>query len=328
MIRKILPLAIILSLCLALLPAHATARYLPRQGDYFTYYEAINVGSGTGSYTGYTEQTIYNGMEKMNTVYSNGTVAAHYNYSATFTNSTRSTSWKWAGNFTWSSTTFYYVKGTDNQTGYVNPSVWFYMDNTTSQGFFELLNTQMSVQSTSYSYRLVSQNRYVKTIQAQGTSSYHRNDVYGSFTAQYTWTTYFDPSTGYIVGYDYNEQDTNSGASFTYTDTFYVTSTSYALTAGSPPTDLTLYIAIFALAFLVFLFAIVAWAVRRSRRLPTHPAQQPYGAAPPTIDLTPKQQPPVQQIVIKEVVKVKCKYCGALIDGTVQACPFCGAPRT
>ncbi|TMI68503.1 zinc-ribbon domain-containing protein [Candidatus Bathyarchaeota archaeon] len=32
--------------------------------------------------------------------------------------------------------------------------------------------------------------------------------------------------------------------------------------------------------------------------------------------------------MIKEVVKVKCKYCGALIDSTVQACPFCGAPRT
>jgi hypothetical protein len=70
---------------------------------------------------------------------------------------------------------------------------------------------------------------------------------------------------------------------------------------------------------------------RRSRRtLPKHPSQQGYpqpGPPPPDIDLTPKQ-PPVQQIVIKEVVKVKCGYCGALIDSTAQVCPICGAPRT
>lgn len=41
----------------------------------------------------------------------------------------------------------------------------------------------------------------------------------------------------------------------------------------------------------------------------------------------PSQQPQViYKEVIKEVVKVPCKYCGSLIDITGQKCPNCGAP--
>ena len=68
-------------------------------------------------------------------------------------------------------------------------------------GTFYLLNTQMTVISRNYSYHLPSQNRNVNTIFAQGISNYLRNDTYGQFTATYTWNAYFDPSTGYIVGY-------------------------------------------------------------------------------------------------------------------------------
>src|SRR5208283_5138114 len=75
-------------------------------------------------------------------------------------------------------------------------------------------------------------------ISAQGSSNYLRNDQYGMFTAEYTWNAYFDPSSGYIIGYDYVEHDTNSsGTGFSYTNDLYVTSTSYPLTAaavGSP----------------------------------------------------------------------------------------------
>jgi hypothetical protein len=91
-------------------------------------------------------------------------------------------------------------------------------------------------------------------------------------------------------------------------------------------------------AFVLVILIVVAvlYAVTKSSRktLPRHSYQQPYQQPPPSqgpppenIDLTPKQ-PGVQQIVIKEVVKVKCRYCGALIDSTAQTCPFCGAPRT
>jgi hypothetical protein len=189
---------------------------------------------------------------------------------------------------------------------------------------------------------------------AQGQSSYERNDVYGQFSVSYTWKAYFDPSAGYIVGYSYVERDTdNSGTGFTYTEDLNVNSTSYPLTAGPPnntggtPTPIvsnprgttpnpTIYFGFLAGAvlFLVVIVIIVILVYSLSRRgrktLPQHSYQQPPpppGPPPENINLTSKQ-PQVQQIVIKEVVKVKCRYCGALIDSTAETCPICGAPRT
>ena len=337
MIKKALLLAVILSLSVALFPAHAVPTYTPHQGDSFSYYEVADVGSGTGPTYGYgyTDHTVTNGMERMNGVFVNGTVTSNYTYTWNFNDNQGSPpkTEKSSGNFTWSSNSFLYVKGTDNQTGYDSPTVWFYMDNSLPQsGTLYLLNTPMTVTSTSYSYHLASQNQNVNTIRASGTSSYHRDDSYGVFNAAYTWTAYFDPSTGYIIGYDYSEQDTNStsGDGFTYTESLYVTSTSYPLTAAAAPSFLQQYLGLIVGLVIFFIFivivVIVIVAVSRRRSLPKHTYPQ-VPIAPPQIDLTPKQ-PPVQQIVIKEVVKVKCKYCGALIDSTVQACPFCGAPRT
>jgi hypothetical protein len=337
---------IALLLSLALFSVQAFAAYVPHQGDYFSYYEVQNLGSGTGDYSGYTEQTIINGTEAINGVTANGTVSAYYSYSYDFSNSSGSTETGGSsGNFTFSSNNFLYINGTDDQTGYVNPTVWFCMDNSIPEGgTFTLLNTLMTVKSTNYSYFLPSQNRSVYAIYAQGKSSYERNDVYGQFTATYTWDTYFDPSSGYIVGYDYAEHDTNpSGTGFTYTENLYINSASYPLITAptaSPngSSDLmkdALYMAAIVIIIAIILIIIYA-ASRRRRRLPKHPAQQPVYTPPSEpppppppqdINLTPKQ-PPVQQIVIKEVVKVKCRYCGALIDSTAEKCPFCGAPRS
>jgi hypothetical protein len=342
--KSLVALALLLSL--ALFSVQAFAAYVPHQGDYFSYYEVQNLGSGTGDYSGYTEQTIINGTETINGVTADGTVSAYYNYSSSFTPSTGSTETGGSsGNFTFSSSDFLYIDGTDDQTGYVNPTVWFCMDNSTPDGStFTLLNTAMTVKSKSYSYFLPEQNRSVDAIFAQGNSNYQRNDVYGQFTATYTWNTYFDPSSGYIIGYDYTEHDTNpSGTGFTYTENLYVNSASYPLTTA-PTTNPNLisdlmkdapYIA--AIVIIIAIIAIILYAAsRRRRRLPKHPSQQPVYTPPSEspqppppqdINLTPKQ-PPVQQIVIKEVVKVKCRYCGALIDSTTEKCPFCGAPRT
>jgi hypothetical protein len=328
----------------------AAFAYTPHAGDSFSYYEVTNLGSGTGNYAGYTEQATYTGVETMNGVNPDGTVAAHYSYSYTWSNSTGSTETENpSGDFTFSPVTFLYINGTDDQTGYVNPTVWFIMDNSIPVGgTFSLLNTQMTITSKNYIYYLPLQNQNVNVIFAQGTSSYQRNDVYGQFTATYTWKTYFDPSTGYIVGYDYVEHDTNpSGDGFTYTESLHVTSTSYSLTAAaatatasgpsggsSGSTQYLGYIA--AIILVIIVIAIIIYAVsKRSRRtLPKHPYQQAYpprspppSGTPENINLIPKQ-PEVQQIVIKEVVKVKCKFCGALIDSTAETCPICGAPRT
>jgi hypothetical protein len=342
----------LLALSLAILPIPVAA-YVPHQGDYFRYYEVEDLGNGTGSYAGYTERTVITGTERMTGVGGDGIVSANYNYSYSWNNSTGTTeTGSKSGNYTFSSKTFLYVHGTDDQTGYVNPTVWFYMNSSIPKtSTFNLLNTQMTVMSRNYSYYLPSQNRDVTSIFAQGISNYQRNDQHGIFTATYTWNTYFDPSTGYIIGYSYVEHDTNSsGTGFTYTDNLYVTSTSYPLTAagvsgtstisittqsasstGNPTAsnDWTQYIGYIAVA--VIIIAVIGILIsRRNRRttLPQHPAE-PFRSTPPAdIDLTPKQQPPVQQIVIKEVVKVNCRYCGALMDSTAQICPRCGAPRT
>jgi hypothetical protein len=335
-------------LSLVLFSVHASATYVPHQEDYFSYYEAINVGSGTGDYSGYTDQTIVNGTENINEVTANGTVSAYYSYSYSFGSSEGSTdTGGLSGNFTFSSANFLYINGTDDQTGYVSPTVWFCMDNSIPEsGTFYLLNTAMTVKSRNYSYYLPSENRNVYAIFAQGNSNYQRDDVYGQFIATYTWNTYFDPSSGYIIGYDYTEHDTNSsGTGFTYTEKLYITSASYPL-ASAPTTnpnvisDLAKYAVLIALIVIVIIVAIILivfYAVSRNRRrLPKHPSQrpvytppseQPPSPPPQDINLTPKQAP-VQQIVIKEIVKVNCRYCGALIDSTAEKCPFCGAPRS
>ena len=349
---------IVLSLFLALFVAPVAAAYAPHAGDHFSYYETTNLGSGFGDYSGYSEQATYSGTETMNGVNADGTVSAHYGYSYSWSNSTGTTeTGSPSGDFTFSPVTFLYVNGTDDQTGYVNPSVWFVMDNSIPVGgTFSLLNTEMTVVSQNYSDFLPSQSRNVNVIFAQGASSYQRNDVYGQFSATYTWRAYFDPSSGYIVGYDYVEHDTdNSGTGFTYTENLYVTSTSYQLTAaassnptfgfptpvvstpsgGTPnPTQYSAIIVGLFVVFIIIAILILALSRRSTKSLPKHSYQQPYqpqqpprGPPPENLDLTPKQ-PPVQQIVIKEVVKVKCRYCGALIDSTAQTCPVCGAPRT
>ena len=343
MTSKSLVIMVIL-LVSALFSVRVFAAFVPHEGDYFNYYEVQNLGSGTGDYSGYSEQTIVNGMESIDGVAVDGTVSAHYAYSYDFSNSSGSTeTGSSSGNFTFSSDNFLYINGTDDQTGYVNPTVWFCMDNSVPEGgTFTLLNTSMTVKSANYSYFLLSQNRSVYAIFAEGKSSYERNDVYGQFSATYTWDAYFDPSSGYIIGYVYTEQDTSPSAGFTYTENLYISSTSYSLitapTSSGGNSGLlldALYAAVIIIIVIVIL--IVIYAVSRRRRLPRHPPQQPVytpstepppsPSAPEDINLTPKQ-PPVQQIVIREVVKVNCRYCGALIDSTAEKCPYCGAPRS
>jgi hypothetical protein len=346
---RLLPVILALSLSLGLFHVSGISTYVPHAGDHFAYHETVDVANGVGYYAGYSDHTDTTGSETMNQVFSNGTVASGYGFTWTFRDNQGSTkNGGSSGNFTWSSSVpFYYVHGNDSQIGYTGPLlVWFYIDNSIQKGdTFSLLDTPMTVQSSHYGFFVPSENRYIDTIFAKGSSSYTRNDVYtqgaanGPYSATYAWSAYFDPTTGYIVGYVWEETDRNSsGDSFTYTENLSVTSTTYPLTAGTAPPSPLVSILIglgIVLAIIIVFVIIVVVLVRRSRRmkLPKHAYQQEYRPPvpspmpPPSIDLTPKQ-PPVQQIVIKEVVKVNCKYCGALIDSTVQTCPICGAPRT
>jgi hypothetical protein len=354
MMSKILLLGFGLLLAFSVVPGAAAGHYVPQTGDSFGYHEILYLGNGTGNYSGYSESTFVNGTETVTAVAPNGTESASYQYTVSWSNSTGSLEqWGSQGAFTFSASTFHYVDGTDNQTGYSDPFVWFYMNNSLAVGArLPLLNTNLRVDSTNTSYPLASQpGHYVRTIFAEGNGSYPRNDVYGVFTATDNRKAYFDPSTGYIVGYYYTENDTNpSGDGFTLSDLLYVTSTTYTLTAAAAPPSAstsssgsgtsTLEIVAVVVILLIIVIIVVALLLRsRSHsRLPKHP---PSGAvsyapppmpswtgAPPPVNLTPSQQPPVQQVVLREVVKVNCQYCGALMDSTARDCPNCGAPRS
>lgn len=348
MTPRILGLFLLLGL-LALPAASALGgHYVPKPGDRFTYTETVVLNNGTGdNYTGYTENTFVNGSVSVTAVFPNGTESASYRNSDSWQNNQGAKeSWTSAGDFTFSAADFQYVNGTDNQTGYTSPVfVWFYMNNSLPVGgTFYVLNTGMTVESVADSYELGT-GHYVKTIYAQGTGSYERDDVYGVFTASYTWKEYFDPGTGYIVGYQYVERDTNpDGNGFTWTDTLYVTNTTYALTPASGPSTTTsaslpwTEIVVLVVVVLIIIIVVIAlWARSRARpRIPQHgapgaigygppPVPPPYAGGAPPVQLTPSQQP-VPQVVLRETVKVKCPYCGNLIDVTDKVCPNCGAP--
>jgi hypothetical protein len=328
--------------------ANSVSAYVPQSGDLFNYSETMTVNNGQNSYSGYTDQTQTTGMEKMTST-SGSNVSATYSYSSQYSNNQGlSYSNSSSGSYTWSTSSFTYVKGTDHQVGYTNPIyVWFDMNPSLPVGGnFYALNTQFTVLSKNYSLQLPTEgNKYVQSIQTKGTGQYQRNDSYGTFTASYTWYEYFDPSTGYIIGYNYVEQDNGSyngsAGSFTYTDNLYATSTSYTLAPANPPpvnpidTLLALVPYLFlGLVAVIFIIAIAVYASRRRRRMDTIPEHPP---GPAGIPYTPSSTPlesrielgskPPEQVVIRDVAKVNCKYCGTLIPTTADRCPYCGGPR-
>jgi hypothetical protein len=338
---------LLLGLAAPAVAATPAAHYVPKPGDTFSYTESYIIDNGTGDYIGYTDGTYTNGSVSVTAVASNGTESASYQNTNHYANNT-GTSYTYAssGKFTFSADTFHYVNGTDNQTGYTNPYVWFYMNNSLGVGgSFYLLNTPMHVTSTNTSFELAS-GKWVATIATEGSGSYERDDVYGIFTAAYTWRSYFDPSTGYIVGYAYSETDSNaSGDGFSVTDSLSVTSTSYTLTPGSAPASSSSspspfpwgLVLVVVVVVIVVIVIVIALARRPRRHLPPPPPRHAAtgavqytpatGPPPPSIHLTPGSQPMVQQVVVRETVKVNCRYCGTLMDSTATVCPVCGAPR-
>jgi hypothetical protein len=341
---------------------HLISAYTPQHGDYLKYSETTTVNNGQGSYSGYTDQTLTTGTEQMNSV-SGDIVSSSYSYAYQYSSSQgSSSSGSSAGNFTWSSGNFTYDGATDNEQGfggtpYSSPSyVWFAMNSSLPVGStFHILNSQFTVLSKNYTLQMPTENEYVQTIQTESTGQYQRNDAYGTFAASYTWYEYFDPTTGYIVAYNYVEQDNGQyqgqAGSFAYTDTLYITSTSYPLIAASAPSSATTssstnqgattggfssYLGYAAAgAVVILLLAAIAFYVARrgkgKKTIPEH-SPPPY-AAPPVPSSAPFQseinlgsQPP-EQVVIREVAKVKCKYCGTLIPSTADTCPYCGGPQ-
>jgi len=85
-----------------------------------------------------------------------------------------------------------------------------------------------------------------------------------------------------------------------------------------PPMDsfFSLFIVIFVLAFIVIVISIglSLWRMFRSRNYADETSSE--------------GQPAVQEkVVVREVVKVRCSYCGNLYDETLDKCPYCGARK-
>ncbi len=57
------------------------------------------------------------------------------------------------------------------------------------------------------------------------------------------------------------------------------------------------------------------WAIRRSR------------AQADRARLTFPRLPPGTTVVVREIVKVPCPFCGNLVEAGRRQCPFCGAPQ-
>ena len=412
-----------LTALLAVAAAAPAIHELPQAGTTFHFDETIAVSGGYGNYSGYTESDAIVGWLNVTSTPPDGIDTARFNYSGTYTNTTTSYPWTENGSFTFSATTFRYVHGTDNQTGENGSGLWFLLNTSLAVGDgLSIHGTPMTVRSLDASFYDTATGEHVKAILAVGTGTYLRDDSYGEFNATYDWQAYFDPSTGFIVGYRYVELDSNGrGDGFVYTDVLEVTSTTYPLTpAPAPPTyavtftqaglpsggawtvtfdgvavagsgasivvgeypngtylfranasgygsmpaigwlnvtgsaatasvrftaassggasDAWIWLVVALLVVIVVVVIVISLA-RRSRAahpLPRHSyggqvrygPPPPPGPSPPPISLRPADQPQIQQVVVKEVVKVNCRYCGSLIDSTAERCPFCGATRT
>jgi heme/copper-type cytochrome/quinol oxidase subunit 2 len=79
----------------------------------------------------------------------------------------------------------------------------------------------------------------------------------------------------------------------------------------------TLFIIVFIVIFVIVVltFALNFWRAIKYRGTENQGADQP---TPP---------PEATKEIIREIVKIRCPYCGNLYDETEDKCPTCGAKR-
>lgn len=91
-------------------------------------------------------------------------------------------------------------------------------------------------------------------------------------------------------------------------------------------------ITFFPIIMIVIIASVVRVVVaRRVRQYPNSYQQNHYMyQQQPFYPYQPAYQQPVYQqqptVIIREIVKIPCKYCGCLIPEESISCPFCGAP--
>lgn len=240
------------ALALVFLAAAPAVAGVPLTGDFFEFDQTTTVNGLAGNYFGYTETT-----------------QSHYRYvvassasgqdqvtgtgSWTYSNSTGSPlSGDTPYNIVFNPSTRQYISGID--VGVSDPAtakIWFWIPTPVTVGqVVYVLDEPLTVQSASATYWMGAVPRTAAVL--TGSGAYDRNDVYGNFSATYTDTYYYDPSSGYILSEQYSETDNGfglfTGDQFSNTTTLTVTASSY-----SPPLDLVP----FALVFLAIPAAVV-----------------------------------------------------------------------
>lgn len=78
----------------------------------------------------------------------------------------------------------------------------------------------------------------------------------------------------------------------------------------------SLFLIVFAVAIVltVFIFAFNFWRMMKSGKGQDQTYTQPQPAV-------------AEKEIIREVVKIRCSYCGNLYDEGQDKCPYCGAKR-
>lgn len=245
--------SLVLSLAAALvvLAAAPAIAGTPQVGDFFVFDSTTTVDQGDGQYLGYSETT-----------------QSHYRYSVEVASAVAATlvgtgSWSYSdssGGFDSGSTPYHpsfslttrkYLSGYDGPgvQDPANATVWFWIPTPVVVGqVIQVLDETLTVASTSATYWIGAVPH--RTILLQGIGEYTRDDVYGVFTAQYTDKYFFEPSSGFIVGEQYSERDTNLDASFVNATTLTVTASSYGIPLDLVTTSL-LYVGVPAAVVLV-----------------------------------------------------------------------------
>jgi len=272
-VRRTRPPALLLVALLALLlplAAPADARD-PEAGDFIAYSWARHVGSGSGEYAGYSDNTYSSARLEIQSV--NATrvhLRSAYNWSFASNEGDRQSgsvdravefdpaTRRWTGRFT--------DDDDHDAQNAADFTVWFWIpvEGLAAGDSVDVLDdtfTVVSMQSTVWSGWLP---RRAVELRASGTFS--RNDEYGVFQVTYEDVYFYDAVTGYVIAERYTERDRGTWqgrrAEFTWTETVDVTASSYPI-----ETDVvSLALVVAAVAFVIVLLGLAANALRwRSR---------------------------------------------------------------
>lgn len=246
-------------IALLILPVLASSASAdPVVGDYFEYDYNTFVDEGTGWYYEYSDSMTSHSRYTIESI--DGEWVTVHGVG----------SWRFEGSdgyfdsgsidltFAFSTLSRRYQGTTDLDIDYYDPAVWFWIPPSPTEGqVLRILDTSFTVVDTEHTKWFGIIPRKVDV--AYGSGSYIRDDVYGTFDAEFEDTYTFDRATGYISSESYVEHNWNATAGFRYRAEIKVTSSSYEL-----PIDwTTLLLIVLGIPGVIFVVALMIWRIRR-----------------------------------------------------------------